>query len=443
MSYQAIVTKISVRPHPNADRLQLGTCHGNQVVVGLDIQDGELGVFFPTDGQLSPDFCLNNQLYTASAMAKMGYQYVDDVTASDGRLQYHWKGHGFFDHNRRVRAQRFRGEKSDGFWCPLSYFTWTGYDLSQLIEGSTFTELDGLGICNKYYTPATLRAMQKQGKPGKLAREVVFPEHVDTGQFRYLHNVPDEAVIYITEKLHGTSGRYGHVLERNERPWYSRWLLGKWKADWRHLSGSRRVVLDKRPVETSYYGTNDFREDVVQGITLNKGEVLYFEIVGDVQVGQPIMKVHTVKDELKDLKKQYGTHMHYKYGCLPGEHKMFVYRITQINEDGYEVDLPWTHVEKRCRELGLRTVPALCDPFISINDPSPDVISADEALKNLVEVLTDGHSILDMSHIREGVVVRIESSEGIKYVKNKSWTFGVLEGYIKDTDDYVDLEEAS
>ena len=52
MTYSAIVAHINTRPFPNADRLLLGTCLGNQVVVGLDTQDGELGVFFNADGQL-------------------------------------------------------------------------------------------------------------------------------------------------------------------------------------------------------------------------------------------------------------------------------------------------------------------------------------------------------------------------------------------------------
>jgi hypothetical protein len=46
MTYSAIVARINTRPFPNADRLLLGTCLGNQVVVGLDTQDDELGVFF-------------------------------------------------------------------------------------------------------------------------------------------------------------------------------------------------------------------------------------------------------------------------------------------------------------------------------------------------------------------------------------------------------------
>ena len=63
MSYKAIVTRLkNVRPHSNADRVQLATCHGNQVVIGLNSQEGELGVYFPSDGQLSPEFCKENKL---------------------------------------------------------------------------------------------------------------------------------------------------------------------------------------------------------------------------------------------------------------------------------------------------------------------------------------------------------------------------------------------
>ena len=54
MAYNAVVTRLSnVRPHSNADKVQLATCHGNQVVIGLDSLEGHLGVYFPSDGQLS------------------------------------------------------------------------------------------------------------------------------------------------------------------------------------------------------------------------------------------------------------------------------------------------------------------------------------------------------------------------------------------------------
>ena len=54
--YKAKVVKLSVKPHPNADRLQLGFVQGIQVIVGLDVQEGEAGAYFPCDGQLSEEF---------------------------------------------------------------------------------------------------------------------------------------------------------------------------------------------------------------------------------------------------------------------------------------------------------------------------------------------------------------------------------------------------
>src|SRR5262249_4631144 len=110
VSYQAIVSAITVRPHPNANKLQLGTVHGHQVVVGLDVKDGQLGVFFPTDGQLSHDMCRSNDLYNESTCKELG------LTANH---------YGYFSENRRVRAQKFRGEKSDGVWFELELLQWT------------------------------------------------------------------------------------------------------------------------------------------------------------------------------------------------------------------------------------------------------------------------------------------------------------------------------
>ena len=61
--YKAKVVKLSTKPHPNADRLQLGFVQGIQVIVGLDTLDGSVGVFFPCDGQLSEKFLSLHNLY--------------------------------------------------------------------------------------------------------------------------------------------------------------------------------------------------------------------------------------------------------------------------------------------------------------------------------------------------------------------------------------------
>lgn len=60
--YCGYVVKIKTLPHPNADRLQLATCMGNQVIVGIDVPDESVGIFFPADGCLSKEMLTNNKL---------------------------------------------------------------------------------------------------------------------------------------------------------------------------------------------------------------------------------------------------------------------------------------------------------------------------------------------------------------------------------------------
>mgnify|MGYP003505299617 CR=1 FL=1 len=63
MAYVAYVTNIkNLRKHPNADRLQLADCFGNTVCISLGYLEGEIGIYFPTDGQLSVEFCEQHNL---------------------------------------------------------------------------------------------------------------------------------------------------------------------------------------------------------------------------------------------------------------------------------------------------------------------------------------------------------------------------------------------
>lgn len=446
MAYEAIVTKIHTRPHPNADKLLLGTCHGFQVVVGKDTQDGELGVFFPADGQLSNEMCRSNNLYSESACRKLGI-IVDDGTPVGSNPSQNAR-YGFFSERRRVRAQSFRGQRSEGYWVPLADVRWTGL-MDAPVEGFTFTSLNGYEVCQKYETPATRH--QNAGKVGRKQREnICFPKHDVTRQFRFVGNtIPSDAVIYITEKLHGTSGRYGRVLDELDYttlPWYMRffrWLLRDTRElrEYRYLNGSKNVILEKT-TGAGYYGTNEFRYRAIENVNLHKGEVVYFEIVGDVITAgltyRPIMSPQPIKAELKDVRKQYGDTMNYRYGLKPGDLDIYVYKIVRMNEDGVGLDLSWPQVKARCNELGLKHVPELSGPRSLKEFDFPEA-----GLAATVDLLTEGSSTLDSSHIREGVVLRVESTEGISYIKNKSWTFGVLEGYIKDDDTYVDTEEVA
>ncbi|MFH1547257.1 MAG: hypothetical protein ABIC57_02110, partial [bacterium] len=98
----AIVTKLcNVRPHSNADRLQLATVLGAQVIVGLDAKDGDLVVYFDSNLRLSHEYLHFNNLY------------------SNKELNFDSTQKGYFGKNGRVRAQKFRGEVSNGYVAEL------------------------------------------------------------------------------------------------------------------------------------------------------------------------------------------------------------------------------------------------------------------------------------------------------------------------------------
>lgn len=202
--YNAIVTKLqNVRPHPNADRVKLATCCGNQIVVGLDDTEGALGVYFPCDGQLSEEFCHNNNLFRDNLKNKN----------KDAKP-------GMFDDNRRVRAQRFRGEISDGFWMPLSCLSFISTDTGKYpIENHEFCETMGVTICNKYVNQATIKvARENQGKKTKTAKKsIMFKEHFDTAYLgKNLHVFSYGQYLIITEKLHGCV-KWDTIIETLEK----------------------------------------------------------------------------------------------------------------------------------------------------------------------------------------------------------------------------------
>jgi hypothetical protein len=459
MSYSAIVCRIRVHPHPKADRLQLGTAYGAQVVVGLDAKDGDLGIFFPCDGQLSDKFCNHNDLYPR----------FDE----QGRRI----GGGFFDpKNRRVRAQGFRGEKSEGFWCPISYLDGmlSKESIALLKDGDQFTDLDGVNICSRYETEATkVAGAANCQKPIAAKKHPLFKEHADTKQFAYeVSKIPVGSVVHISEKLHGTSGRYAFFREKHTFTGWRKYvfafigfLAGVLRVkdvaftSKRLLVGSRRVQLKSALSETSFYGDENFRFAVANGLKegIRMNETIYGELVGYQKPGSPIMgSVQTAQLNDKEFQKKYGDTITYKYGCPDGVSRFYIYRITQTNEHGYVVDLTVPQIKARCKALGFDYVPELSGPLLvapgsegldrmGLTHPLIQSSSTGtlQRLETLVEGFLDGPSTLDDSHIREGVVVRVDAPNGDTYfLKAKSFAFKVLEGIVKDTG-AVDLEECS
>ena len=263
--YSAFVTRIkNLRKHTNADRLMCGECFGNTVIVGLDTQPNELGVYFPVDGKLGVEFAQKHDLLRRK----------DENGNPAG---------GYLDPEKRnIKALTLRGEKSDGLFMPLSSlvdFT----DISELKEGDTITVLNGVTICEKYIPNKSRRGgYPSDGNHTRKRKDPVSPlfmEHADTEQLAYnlaaFHNGDQ---IEITLKMHGTSQRTGYLPTLKG---YKRTLLDKLCKrpgnpvyDWGYVSGTLSVVLDD--FEGGYYGSNAFREQhskLFEG-RLHKGETV-------------------------------------------------------------------------------------------------------------------------------------------------------------------------
>lgn len=428
-----VTTLKNVRPHPNADRLKLAECFGNTVVVGLDAAEGEIGVYFPTDLKLGLEFAEKNNLLRKK----------DDAGNNIG---------GYLDPDKRnIKAVKLRGEKSDGLFMGVQAFM-DFCNLDELNVGDQVTTLNGTLICEKYI-PKRKSSGTSSPKTKKTKEPIapLFLEHKDTEQLAYnLSSFKPGDIVEITLKMHGTSQRTGYlpVLKGYKRT-FLEWLFRKKGTpiyDWGYVSGTRRVVLED--FEGGFYGSNTFREEHSKHFEgkLAKGETVYYEVVGYTNDGGTIMGTCSNKKAGldKDFVKTYGETTVFDYGCAVGESKLYVYRMTMTNEDGYVVEYSPDTVRLRCEQMGVETVPVFTT-FIIPTYGDTDLIdnsSAGEFVKMIAETYYDGADPIGKTHIREGIVARIVNSATFKAFKHKNFSFKVLEGIIKESADAPDIEEA-
>ena len=454
--YNAYITRIkNLHKHPNADRLQIGECFGNAVIVSMDYEDNQLGIYFPSDGQLSVEFADANNLLRKK----------DENGNNIG---------GYMDPDKRnVTAIKLRGEKSDGLFLPLKSLESFG-DITTLREGDRIDNFNGHEICCKYIPRRNVRSGHvshgNKTRKHKVPVAPLFAEHADTEQLAYnLGAFKPGDEIEITLKMHGTSQRTGYlpVLKGYKRTLWDkiRRREGKPVYDWGYVSGTRRTVLEN--FEGGYYGSNEFREahsKFFEG-KLNKGEEIFYEVVGFTHTGTPIMASGDNKKlNDKDFVKQYGQTTVFSYGCsstgianLPQsdgtvlnipQSDIYVYRMTITNEDGFTVEYTPDFMRYRCEQMGVKCVPVFYKGIISEEIEDEDLIEAglvystEEWVKMMAEKFYDGPDPIGKTHIREGVVVRIINRPKFCAYKHKNWYFKALEGIVKVEAEVPDIEEA-
>ncbi len=193
----------NLQPHPKADRLQITVIDGFNVIISLDAKLGDRGVFIPVECQLNDDFVRKNNLYEEATMN-------DDNTKR-----------GFVNKHRRIRAINLRSEKSEGFFCPLSYLDAAGYSY-KFTNNEEFNMFDDVLFVNKYIAQRNSQPQTNKSPGKKVARfdrlvEGQFKHHFDTSQLmKNLHAIDETKEIIITQKLHGTSAVFSNLLVRRK-----------------------------------------------------------------------------------------------------------------------------------------------------------------------------------------------------------------------------------
>lgn len=463
-----VVKVQNLRPHINADKLQIASFFGNDTCVGLDVKIGDIGIYFPSDIQLSIEFAEKNNLLRKK----------DENGNNIG---------GYMDPQKRnVTAIKLRGEKSDGLFLPLESLKDFG-DISTLKEGDIVSTFNGHEIACKYIPKANYKKVYNE-KTNKTRKKKVpiaplFAEHADTEQLAYnLSAFKPGDEIEISLKMHGTSQRTGYLptLKGYKRSIWDKIFRkeGNPIYEYDYISGTRRTVLEN--YEGGFYGDNHFRQqhhDKFVG-KLMKGETVYYEVVGFTDSGAPIMGNGKNEKLGKDFVKQYGKETVFSYGCSPAEitinasyfegnieegivkevpqSECYVYRMTMTNEDGFVVEYSPDFMRYRCDQMGVKCVPIFWKGFIPSDFKTEDFITnemgefedwyyannAGEWVKNKTEQFYDGPDPVGKTHIREGVVVRIVNRPKFTAFKHKNFSFKLLEGIIKDSASAPDMEEA-
>jgi hypothetical protein len=417
-------------PLPNRDRIVGYKVLGYQTLVGKGAyKKGDLVVVFGAETQLSEAYATFNNLHR--------HEHLNaDPTQK-----------GYLEDNRRVKAIRLGGHRSDAMvmpWESLAQALGEGHVISKANAGVAFDHVNGVEISRKYVKPSTGTGRSMANRQGQKKVRVStehFPEHFYTPNgFRYPQHQPDDYV-FVTQKLHGTSVRMGRVPVARDLKWYERLAqrLGvKVRThEYGVVVGSRRVTksVDGKVEgeKNHWYEGGDIWTTVTKPMhdLIPENFLVFAEIIGWTPDGAPIQPMYT-------------------YNLPEGQAAVYIYRVATVNGQGDVVDLPWRAVQKFAEARGWLTVAELdSDIFEVVEDVLPQYMDLRFSTELTVtsgsrveEVRFPGTVPLsDPKTVDEGVVVRSDNGFTPTVAKYKSPIFLGHESAMMDRADAVDTEE--
>lgn len=345
VNYAALVIEVpEPKKLPNSDRLYGIGVAGIEVVVDDSWLErvGELAVLFPAESQLSEDLAHHANLYRHAELNVN----PDEV--------------GYLGDNRRIRPIKLRGNMSKGLILPIEKIDEIfGACIDLRTPGVSFDTIDGVEVCRKFLLPT--KGMPQSKEAAKLAKafkrvdEKVFPMHIDTEFYeRNEGHVQDDDIVIVTQKLHGTSVRFGNVPVKVEHTFWERVAkklgIRVREMEYDLIAGSRKVIKDPKSTTQAHFYATDVWSKAAQeyGTGLPKGFMVFGELVGYTDDGAPIQKGYTYEEQI-DTNRSNGV----------GTSSLYVYRVAIVNEDGVLRDLSWDQVKKFAYTYGLEHTPEL------------------------------------------------------------------------------------
>lgn len=341
--YKVPLTKIlSIDPHPNADRLEIATVYGFQVIVKKDSHKvGDRMIYVPIDSILPQE--LEDYLFPPDAKVKLT--------------------------KHRVKQIRLRKIASQGMLISTEEIKAVyGFDPDQ--EEKNYAEK--LNI-TKYEPPAPkFQRMGTQKKRDKPLENPMFQKYNGLNNIKWFPTMfKEDDIVIVQEKVHGTNARAGKLPHAANTLWKKIKKLLKLTPAFEFCYGSNNVQIQERSNFEGFYGEDLYGKvfgDIDAESKLKDGEVIYGEIYGD------------------------GVQKNYNYGCKRGEHGFVLFDVKVLDYEGNQRWLGPEEVKRFARERGFDMVPELYHgPF---------------SMEKVKELTLGDSVLAPSQKIREGVVVK-------------------------------------
>jgi RNA ligase (TIGR02306 family) len=302
-----LTTIVNIEPHSNADRLELATVYGFQVIVQKGkYKPGDRIIYVPIDSLLP--VWLETIIFPPDSKITL--------------------------HHHRVRQIRIRKLASQGMIIdPSDVVTKIDTDFIELEH-----DLAAILEVTKYRPPS--RQQGKPGQPGKKRNKPLenprFHKYGGINNIKWFPTFFDGKEVVIQEKLHGSNCRASYAKTSANTFWKKiKKFFGKLPA-YEYCYGSNNVQLQERSNYSGFYD-GDVYGDVLKKVdAFNKmrpGETIYGELIGP------------------------GIQKNYDYGLT--EHHFVLFDVKVELPDGSQEYLDPEQVEAYAKERGFDFVPVL------------------------------------------------------------------------------------